>query len=142
MNNLIEKISKQLKEQCPEVEFKINNDEMTILPKDKNGFEIFIQQAERENTIHFGSWHFHFENEKEGEIELFNYLGFGMSKLGRLKTYSRSGEEYKWTFEIKNEEDDEWYSAGTMALMNFKFWEKPIVKYYQNNLIELEEKKE
>ena len=50
----------------------------------------------------------------------------------------RSGKEYKWTFETKNEEDGNWYPAGTMGLMNFKFWQKPIVKYYQNDLIELE----
>jgi len=139
MKNIIEKISEELKERYPKVEFKIvNNDEMTILTKDENGFEIFVQQGEIENTVHFGTWHFHFDNDKNGKNELLEYLGFRMSKLGRLKAYLRNGEEYKWTFETKNEEDGNWYPAGTMRRMNFKFWQKPTVKYYQNNLIELE----
>ena len=91
MNDLIEKISERLKDNNPKVEFKINSkDEMTILSKDDNGFEIFIQQGERENTVHFGAWHFHFENDKDGKNELLDYLGFGMSKLGRLKAYSKN----------------------------------------------------
>ncbi|MDF1697664.1 MAG: hypothetical protein P1U56_17595 [Saprospiraceae bacterium] len=137
MNDLIKLISEQLEERYPEVEFRIvNKYEMKILPKDDNGFEIFIQQGERENTVHFGAWHFHFNNDEDGINELLDYLGFGMSTLGRLKVYLRSGEEYKWTFEIKNVDDGNWYPAGTMSLMNFKFWEKTILKYYQNDLIE------
>lgn len=125
MNDLIDKISEQIKERYPDVEFRIDNkDEMTIPARDDSGFEIFIQQGDRENTIHFGAWHFHFDNDKEGKNELLDYLGFGMSRLGRLKAYSRNGKEYKWTFEIKNEEDGNWYPAGTMGLMNFKFWQK------------------
>lgn len=139
MDDLIEKISELLIERYPNVKFRIeNNDEITILTKDENGFEIFVLQGERENTIHFGTWHFHFDNDKDGKNELLNYLGYGMSKLGRLKAYLKSGKEYKWTFETKNEEDGNWYPAGTMGLMNFKFWQKPIVKYYQNDLIKLE----
>lgn len=143
MNDLIEKISEQLKERYPQVEFRIENkDEMTILSKAENGFEILVQQGDRENTIHFGNWHFHFDNDKDGKNELLDYLGFGMSKLGRLKAYLRSGKEYKWTFETKNEEDGNWYPAGTMGLMNFQFWQKPSVKYYQNDLIQLDGQKE
>jgi hypothetical protein len=144
MNDLIEIISENLIEHHPTVEFQVENDnELIIKSDDDNGFEIYIQQSERENTIHFNSWHFHFENTKEGKNELLDYLIFGMSKFGRLKTYLKNGKEYKWTFEtFEEEEEEEWYSEGTMGLINLRFWEKPEVKYYQNDLIDINKMKE
>lgn len=143
MNDLIEKISKNLTERHPNIEFKIKGkDELIIESKSDNGFKIVIEQADRENTIYFNSWHFHFENTKDGKNELIDYLIFGLSKQGRLKTYLRNNKEYKWTFETLNEEDKKWYSAGTTGLINLKFWQKLKIKYYQNELMDLNELKE
>lgn len=139
MNDLIEKISPQIKELYPNVKFRIHGKyEMEILPVDDKGFEIHIVQGERENTIYFGGWHFHFDNTEDGKNELLDYLGFGMSKLGRLKVYSRGGQEYKWTFEIKNEDNGNWYPSGTMATVSLRFWKKKEISYYQNDFIDLE----
>lgn len=125
MNHLTKNISTKLKENCPSVKFEISGEsELIIEPECQDGFKIVIQEGERENTLYFGNWHFHFDNNKEGNNELLDYLGFGMTKLGRLKTYLRNGIEYKWTFETQNEKDGKWYPAGTMSLMNFKFWDK------------------
>lgn len=140
MNDLIENISEQLKQRYPQVAFEINaKGEMTIFKKDADGFDILVQPGEREHTLHFGNWHFHFDNNKDGQNELLDYLGFGMSTLGRLKAYSKNGKEYKWQFEMKQEESRTWYPTGTMAIMNFQFWLKPKVNYYQNDFIQLEE---
>ena len=143
MNNLIKKISENLTERHPYIDFKIKDDNSLLIEsKSSNGFKILIQQSERENTIHFNSWHFHFENTKDGKNELIDYIIFGMSKHGRLKTYSRNGKEYKWTFETLNENDGNWYSAGTTGLINLNFWQKSEIKYYQNDLIDINELKE
>lgn len=142
MNNLIEYISKQLEENCPTVKFKsINKTELFIECETENGFEILIQEGDHEHTMYFGKWHFHFENNKEGTNELLDYLGYAMTKLGRVKSYIRNGVEYKWTFEIKNQDEDKWHPSGTLALMNFKFWQKPKIKYYQNDLIPVNKEK-
>lgn len=143
MNDLIEKIAENLTERHPNIEFKIKEkNELIIEPKSDNGFKILIEQADSENTIYFNSWHFQFENTKDGKNELIDYLILGMSKEGRLQTYLRNGKEYKWTFETQNEEDKNWYSIGTTGLINLKFWQKPKIKYYQNDLIDLNELKE
>ena len=64
MNDLIKNISEQFKEHCPNVEIRIETeDEMKIYCNDESGFDILIQQGDRENTIYFGAWHFHFNNE-------------------------------------------------------------------------------
>ena len=137
MNELIKNIAENITLNYPTVDFEINNDhELLIKAKNKDGFDILIQESERENTVHFGAWHFHFENNDSGNSELMDYLIYGMSKSGRLKAYSRSKNEYKWTFEIMDR-DDNWFPIGTMSLMNFKFWVKPKVKYYHNEHIDL-----
>lgn len=137
MGELIERISKNLKESYPEIEFRVeNSEELTILPKDENGFEIFIQEDVREHTIHFGTWHFHFDNDADGKNELLDYLTFGMSRFGRLKAYLRNGKEYKWTFETLAEDGVSWESAGTMGLVNLNFIAKKEIKYYQNQLMD------
>jgi hypothetical protein len=136
MNDLIAVTSAQLRARYPEVHFEVvTEDEMVIKPTDENGFTIAIQQGERENTIHFDAWHFHFDKDEAGKNELTTYLGYGMSEAGRLKTYSRNGAVYKWVFEIFDEQEKAWQPAGTMALFNFRFWEKPVIGYRQNKLI-------
>ena len=136
MSELIENIRGNLIQNHPSVNFEFKGAaELVINANNEEGFDILIQESERENTIHFGTWHFHFDNDDNGKNELIDYLIFGMSKLGRLKAYSRSGNEYKWTFETKDEYGN-WHSAGNMGLMNIKFWIKSQVRYYQNDLID------
>lgn len=143
MSDLIKNITENLQERYPNVSFKVDNENgLTIEPNNKSGFKIYIQEEERENTIYFNSWHFHFEKDKDGKNELLDYLIFGMSKSGRLKTFSRKGKEFKWTFETLNKEDGKWYSSGTTGLINLKLWQKTDVKYFQNDLIDLNEIKE
>ncbi len=143
MNDLIENIVENLKERHPNVIFEIDNKNgLTIEPNNESGFKIYIQEEERENTIHFNSWHLHFENNKDGKNELLDYLIFGMSKSGRLKAYLRKGKEFKWTFETLNKEDGKWYPSGTTGLINLKLWQKTEIKYFQNDLIDLTEIKE
>lgn len=140
MNNLIAKIEERIKETLPNLEYAIDeSNRLTIPSKDENGFDIIVEQGGFENTVVFGMWHFHFSDNENDLNELFDYLGFGLSNYGRLKAFSRGGKEYKWTFEIKNQEDGQWYPSGTMGLMNFKFWIKTKSKYYQNHHIQFEE---
>ena len=139
MDDLISNITVNLTERHPQVLFSIEKEnELTIKAKNEDGFEILIQQSNRENTIHFNSWHFHFENTQDGKNELIDYLIFGLSKLGRLKTYIRGDKEYKWTFETFNEEDKNWYEAGTTGLFKLNFWQKPEIKYHQNDWIDID----
>ncbi len=140
MKNLIENITENLKKRHSNVNFIVDNENgITIEPNNQNGFKIYIQEGERENTLHFNSWHFHFENNNDGKNELLDYLILGMSKSGRLKTYLRKGNEFKWTFETLNIEDGKWYPSGTTGLINLKLWQKTEIKYFQNDLIALNE---
>lgn len=137
MKDTLEKIAQFLDEQYPQVQFKVENkSEMKIPSKEKMGFDISVEFMEEENTLHFGSGHFHFENDEGGKVQFFDFLMLAMSRLGRLKVYSRNKKEYKWTFEIKNEDNGQWQPANTMGLLNFKFWQKTEIKYYQNELID------
>lgn len=133
---MINEVAAQLGKNYPGINLRVHNQNtMTIFPKDENGFEIVIQSNDSGYVIYFGKWHLHFEKTEEGKNELLDYLGFGMSKFGRLKVHSKNGAEYKWTFEILNQLDGKWYPAGTMGTVNLKFWQKEEIKYFQNDLI-------
>jgi hypothetical protein len=128
---VIEKLNKY-----PAVKFQKKSDkELEIFCNDENGFDILLEIEERENTLHFGNFHWHFENTEEIEInEMLNQLVFGLTGLSRLKVFSKNGNPYKWTLQIQDSEGN-WHDDGTMGIMSINFWTKAEVKYLQNNLL-------
>ena len=133
MKTLVEEIAERLTES--NIDFQIDQNEITIIQRDENGFQILIQFDDRENTLYFDTWHIHFENDEAGINELLEYLWIGLTKFGRLKTFYRNGKEYKWSFESFNPEDAKWYPMGITAKLNFKFWQKREIKFFQNEMI-------
>lgn len=118
-------------EKYPEISFVRNDWEITIYPNNKDGFIVYLQLDEREHTLHFGTFHWHFDNSGHEWKELFKEIVFGLTGLTRIKEYSKNGEAYKWTREVQDEEGN-WHSNGTMSTLNLSFWTTPEIKYYKN----------
>ncbi len=132
--NIIDSIVQRLS-LYPEIIFERRNDsELKIFNKDKKGFDILLQLAQREHTLHFNTFHWHYDNNEEEINEMLTQLAFGLTGISRLKEYSKNGKAYKWTLQIQDR-DGNWYDNGTMGLMNFNFWTKTEIKYLQNDLL-------
>ena len=132
--NIIDTV-KEVLNKYPDVKFEEKNDtELEIFCHDDNGFDILLQTDQRENTLHFGSFHWHFDNNNEETTEMLNQLIFGLTGVARLKEFSKGGKAYKWTLQIQDREGN-WFDNGTMGLMNFNFWTKPEIRYLQNDLL-------
>ncbi|WP_028980147.1 hypothetical protein [Sporocytophaga myxococcoides] len=130
IESIIEKLSIN-----PEIKFeRRNNSELEIFNKDKNGFNILLQLAQREHTLHFGTFHWHYDNNEEEIGEMMTHLVFGLTGIARVKEFSKNGKSYKWTLQVVDR-DGNWYDNGTMAFMNLNFWTKAEIKYLQNNLL-------
>ncbi|MCC3157070.1 hypothetical protein LJ737_07460 [Hymenobacter sp. 15J16-1T3B] len=137
MHELIDRIATTLRAKCPHVRISVrSDDELAIHPANAQGFAIVVQAGEREHTLYFGNWHFHFDNTADGKNELLDYLSYGLSTQGRLKTYARAGREYKWTFEMQNPDNQSWQPVGTMGTFDWRFWLTPQIRYAQNDLLE------
>jgi hypothetical protein len=130
IDTIVEKLNKY-----PDIKYdKINDNELEIFSRNKNGFDILIQTDPRENTLHFGTFHSHFENNEQETNEMLNQLVFGLTGIARLKEYSKNGKAYKWTIQIQDK-DGNWFSNGTMGVKNFNFWKKADINYLQNDLL-------
>jgi hypothetical protein len=121
--------------QYPAVNFTRKSDaELEIFPRDEHGFPIYIQLDQRENTLHFGSFHWHYDNTEEETNDLLDHLLLGLTGLARVKEFARHGKAYKWELEVQDQTGT-WHSDGTMGTFSFNFWVKPQVRYLRNDLL-------
>lgn len=130
INTIVEKIIKY-----PDIKFKRKSEsELEIFCHDKNGFNIFLQTNQRESTLHFGVFHWHFDNTEEETNEMLNLLVFGLTGIARLKEFSNNGKVYKWTLQIQDRNSN-WFDNGTVRLFNINFWTRAEIKYLHNDLL-------
>lgn len=130
IDNVIEELTKY-----PVVKFqKRNNDELKIFRNDEYGFDITLQTNVRENTLHFGSFHWHYENSEEEIDEMLSQLIFALVGLVRIKEFSKNGTAYKWTLQVKDSAGN-WHNNGTMQTINLKFWITTDISYLQNTVL-------
>jgi hypothetical protein len=121
--------------QYPAVSFTKKSDtELEIYPRDERGFPIYIQLDQRENTLHFGSFHWHYENTEAETNDLLDQLLLGLTGLARVKEFARHGKAYKWVLEVQDQMGM-WQPDGTMGTLSFNFWIKPQVRYLRNDLL-------
>jgi hypothetical protein len=121
--------------QYPAVSFTKKGDtKLEIYPRDEDGFPIYIQLDQRENTLHFGSFHWHYDTTEEETHDLLDQLWLGLTGLARVKEFTRQGNAYKWVLEVQDQAGT-WQPYGTMGTFSFAFWIKPQVRYLRNELL-------
>lgn len=121
--------------QYPAVKFTRHTDaELEIHPGNEHGFPIYIQLAERENTLHFGSFHWHYDHSEEETQDLLDQLLLGLTGLARVKEFARHGSAYKWVLEVQDQAGT-WHPYGTMGTFSLNFWTTPVVRYQRNDLL-------
>ena len=131
---LIDAITDKL-EQYPAVQFTRRSDnELEIHPRDEFGFSILLQLDQRENTLHFGSFHWHYDHTEEETNELLDQLFLGLTGLARVKEFARQGKAYKWVLEVQDQVGT-WHPYGTLGTFSLNFWTKPQVSYLRNDLL-------
>jgi hypothetical protein len=132
--NILDAITEKLA-QYPAVNFTRNSEAaLEIYPRDEHGFLISIQLDQRENTLHFGSFHWHYDHTEEETTDLLDQLLLGLTGLARVKEFARHGKAYKWVLEVQDQAGT-WHPDGTMGTFSFNFWIKPQVRYLCNDLL-------
>ncbi|RMA67715.1 hypothetical protein [Ulvibacter antarcticus] len=129
MNKTINEIVNRLKK-YPEVEYKLDENSITVNPKCKNGFPVSMTSDGNGNyTVAFDFWHEEFDNENDA----LNCFAFGLSKDCRLKLTKKGEKPIKWT--VESNDNGIWIKDSSTGILNFTFWKKAEFEYLQNDLI-------
>ena len=99
--SIIDIVAEKLRK-YPDINFdKRSESELLIHPRNDKGFAICIQTNDSENTLHFGTYHWHFDNTEEDKNEMLDQLIFGLTGIARLKEFSKNGNSYKLTLQLQ-----------------------------------------
>lgn len=127
--NTIEKVVEKLAD-FPELEYKIENSVVTIVPKDKNGFMVWLSIGNKDEVIvGFDGEHHHFDSEEEA----IKCVLWGLSATCRLMVKTRGDFDYAWA--MQNYENGRWKIVNSTLIPVFPFWKKKKVRYLQNKVI-------
>ena len=130
IDTVVEKLIKY-----PDVKYyKKNEYELEIFCRNEKGFDILLETNHCENTLHFGTFHWHYDFTEYETNEMLNQLLFGLTGITRLKVLKKKNKAYKWILQIQDR-DGNWFDNGTMGLINFNFWSKTDIEYFQNDLL-------
>lgn len=121
----IERILERLTK-YPELDFEVTPSNVTIIPENKNGFEVSFQIDRDRYQVNLGGWHDHFDDAEEA-LDCFS---FGLSSKCRLKITSRGNFPCVWT--VQSLENGEWVDDSSTGLLFFPFWKAKTVSYKQN----------
>jgi hypothetical protein len=136
---LLEKIRHRLNRDYPFIAVRYEGDyELHISKTADDGFDIIVEVDLNENTLVFGPWHNHFDQSEEGEKELLWILSIALSRCGRLSVTYKGKEPIRCAFEtLQNDGSWDWYAE--MGSVNFNPFARKKVRYFQNNLIPIDD---
>jgi hypothetical protein len=138
--SIIDEIARRLATKSPNAYVKRGDDFVAYFPDDPNGFMVrlvVLGPAKNQYRVYYdGSWE-DFSSRKAAVLQ----FGFGLSNGCRLREYSRYGKTYRWVVELWDERLKFWkpdwdYVQWAAAIP--QFWHRPVVRYLQNHLIDLE----
>jgi hypothetical protein len=127
----IEEIIRRLRA-YPNVKYESTASLITVMPASDGGFKVALETARDRYTVFFNGWHEDFRD----PVEALECFAFGLSDECRLKESRRGTFPYRWTLEIK--QDEQWVAESETGLLLFPFWKRRNVVYLQNNLISRE----
>lgn len=129
----IEEILKRLSK-YPSLEYETGEGYVTVFPVSSGGFIVKFNELEgapdEPYLVSFGGWHEQFSSLDSA----LNCFAFGLSSECRLRVGERGGKAYRWTVEAQ--ENGEWVPHSTTAWLIFPFWQKCVVRYLQNDVLD------
>ena len=93
----------------------------------------FSGKGPGDNTLWFDDWHWHYRNNEEEDLELFNIVTSIVENKCRIKKVYR-GEKLSYTDLEFQDSNGNWQNEGIVGFINWKFWKKKkevSIKYEQ-----------
>lgn len=138
--SIIDEIARRMAKRFPDAYVKRGDDFIAYFPDDPNGFIVRLVvggPAKSQYSVYYDGACEEFSSRKAAVLQ----FGFGLSTGCRLREYSRFGKPFRWVVEIWDENINCWkpdWDCVQWATAIRQFRHRPVVRYLQNHLIDLE----
>ena len=125
----------KLIEECPQIKFEFENEDVLVINSIKSSYSIRIAFWEKEHTVFFEDWHWHFANEKEENQHMIETILDIIQNRTRLKEKIVNGKRKGSTLEFQDN-NGEWESGLKTEMIKFNFWGRKKETKYEYKIIE------
>jgi len=125
----------KLIEELPQIKFEFENEDVLVINSIKSSYSIRIAFWEKEHTVFFEDWHWHFANEKEENQHMIETILDIIQNRTRLKEKIVNGKRKGSTLEFQDN-NGEWESGLKTEMIKFNFWGRKKETKYEYKIIE------
>jgi len=86
--------------QFPQLKYEFEEENQLTVYSNTAVCNIYIRFWEREHTMFFEKWHWHFENNETENFVLLETLFDIISNRAKVKVFKRFGKAYRWDLEL------------------------------------------
>jgi len=97
--NIIE-IVRQCLSSFPQLRYEFEEENYLTVYSNTAVCNIYIKFLEREQTLFFEKWHWHFENNEREHCAFIETLTSIISNRAKVKVFKRFGKPYRWDMEL------------------------------------------
>ncbi|POY34631.1 hypothetical protein C3K47_19275 [Solitalea longa] len=112
----------------PELTYEFEKNDFLTVRSMTTARKLSIAFWEKEHTLFFEEWHWHFENNDKENQELINTIDDIITNRTRLKIFKRGEKAIAWELELPVDIENN-NRPMTTGLFGFKFWGKREVEY-------------
>jgi len=93
-------IVKHYLSQFPQLRYAFEDEYKLTIYSNTTSSNIHIQFWEREHTMFFERWHWHFDNNNRENFAMVETLGIILCNRAKVKVFKRFGKAYRWDMEL------------------------------------------
>lgn len=124
---VVQTILNRLKD-FPQVTYDFEKKDFLTVRSKATDQKLSISFWDKEHTLFFGDWHWHFENNDIENRELLHALVDIISNKARLKIFKKNGKTIRCDLELPNDQKN-LNEKLTTGFFDIKFWKKPEIEY-------------
>jgi len=113
----------------PKVRYEFEKENHLTVYSNTASCNIYIIFWEREHTMFFEKWHWHFENNDTENYALIEALYYIISNQAKVKIFKRSGKPYRWDMEMPGDNISKKRTLSTILPKWLSFLKGPTIEY-------------
>jgi len=113
------------------MELVLEGDAIRALPREGDGFDVWLYPAHNQWIVGYDGWHEHFASVEQA---MACFLDAFSGEL-RLRVSLRGRHAHSWTLEARNGET--WRPVSTTGRLFFAFWRRRRIEYRQNRPVSI-----